>query len=85
MFEKVILRKLAEVILKRVTKRLTKKFALEDVLKYVKEENEADIQLKQVWKIIGKHGKSQEETQKDVAQLKSTVSMLLNEKSKESF
>ncbi len=85
MFEKVILRKLAEVILKRVTKRMTKKFDLDNVLKYVKEPNELDVQMKVQQKTSNKHGKAIEDLEKDNATMKSQIKMLLEWKSKESF
>ena len=45
---------------------------LDKILKYVEEENELDIKLKQVQKTLNKYGKYIEEIEKDIAILKKT-------------
>jgi ferritin len=56
----------------RIATFLLKKFKLDKILKYVEEENELDIKLKQVQKTLNKYGKYIEEIEKDIAILKKT-------------
>jgi hypothetical protein len=57
-------------ILEAVMKAILKKYNLDKVTKYVEEDNELDIQLRQAQKTISKQGKYIEEMEKDIANLK---------------
>ena len=57
-------------VLEAVMKAILKKYNLDKVTKYVEEDNELDIQVKQLQKTIGKYGKYIEELEKDVGRLK---------------
>ncbi|QDP57629.1 MAG: hypothetical protein Unbinned3338contig1000_5 [Prokaryotic dsDNA virus sp.] len=57
-------------VLKVVFKKIETKHKLNKLKKYVEEENELDIQVKQMQKSISKQGKYIEELEKDVAILR---------------
>jgi len=63
-----ILKKAVDVAIKAIAK----KHKLNKLQKYVEEDNELDIQVKQMQKTISKQGKTQEENQKEIAFLKSS-------------
>ena len=67
MIQGLIAKKAIDVILKKVME----KRAIKNMKKYVEEDNELDIQMKQVQKTIAKQGKYIEELEKEVASLKS--------------
>nr|BAR34057.1 hypothetical protein [uncultured Mediterranean phage uvMED] len=66
MLQAIVAKKVIEMILKRVME----KKAIKNMRKYVEEENELDVQIKQANKTIAKQGKYIEELEKDVAILK---------------
>jgi predicted RNase H-like nuclease (RuvC/YqgF family) len=66
MIQGIVVKKIIEVVMKAILK----KYNLDKVTKYVEEDNELDIQIKQLQKTTGKYGKYIEEIEKDVGQLK---------------
>ena len=66
MIQAMIVKKVLEAVMKAILK----KYNLDKVTKYVEEDNELDIQVKQLQKTIGKYGKYIEELEKDVGRLK---------------
>ena len=66
MIQAMIVKKILEAVMKAILK----KYNLDKVTKYVEEDNELDIQVKQMQKTIGKYGKYIEELEKDVGRLK---------------
>ena len=66
MIQGLIIKKVLEAVMKAILK----KYNLDKVTKYVEEDNELDIQIKQLQKTTGKYGKYIEEIEKDVGQLK---------------
>ena len=60
----------AQKLVKIIFKKIETKHKLNKLKKYVEEENELDIQMKQVQKTIAKQGKYIEELEKEVANLK---------------
>ena len=66
MLQGMIAKKVIDVVLKKIME----KHNLNKLQKYVEEDNELDVQMKQAQKTIGKLGKYIEELEKDVANLK---------------
>ena len=66
MIQGLIIKKVLEAVMKAIFK----KYNLDKIDKYVNEDNELDIQLKQAQKTIVKYGKYIEELEKEVASLK---------------
>ena len=66
MIQGLIVKKVIEI----VVKKLLKEFKLDKVKKYVEEENELDIQVKQIQKTMNKFAKNMEEIEKNIAILK---------------
>ncbi len=66
MIQGLIIKKVLEAVMKAILK----KYNLDKVTKYVEEDNELDIQVKQLQKTMGKYGKYIEEIEKDMGQLK---------------
>tara|TARA_Y100001973_G_C4947178_1_gene208486 strand:+ start:153 stop:428 length:276 start_codon:yes stop_codon:yes gene_type:complete len=58
------------ILMNGIIKLLLKKFKLDKILDYVENDNELDIQMKQVQKTASKQGKSMEVMEKDIAILK---------------
>ena len=65
MLQGILVKKVLDLVLKQIFK----KFDLNKINKYVEEDNELDIQMKQAQKTIGKLGKYIEELEKNVAAL----------------
>ena len=63
MLQAIVAKKVIEMILKRVME----KKAIKNMRKYVEEENELDVQMKQLQKTVAKQGKYIEEFEKNVA------------------
>jgi chromosome segregation and condensation protein ScpB len=63
MLQAMVAKKVIEMILKRVME----KRAIKNMRKYVEEENELDVQMKQLQKTVAKQGKYIEELEKNVA------------------
>ena len=63
MLQAMVAKKVVEMILKRVME----KKAIKNMRKYVEEENELDVQIKQLQKTVAKQGKYIEELEKNVA------------------
>jgi predicted RNase H-like nuclease (RuvC/YqgF family) len=66
MIQGMIIKKVLEIVFKKIQE----KHNLKRIQKYVEEDNELDIQMKQAQKTMGKYGKYIEELEKDVGQLK---------------
>jgi predicted metal-dependent peptidase len=66
MIQAMLAKKVIDIILKRVME----KSAIRKMRKYVEEDNELDIQIKQMQKTIAKQGRTIEELEKDSAILK---------------
>ena len=66
MIQGLIIKKVLEIVFKKIHE----KHNLKRIQKYVEEDNELDIQMKQAQKTMGKYGKYIEELEKDVGQLK---------------
>ena len=66
MIQGMIIKKVLEIVFKKIQE----KHNLKKIQKYVEEDNELDIQMKQAQKTMGKYGKYIEEIEKDVGQLK---------------
>ena len=67
MLQGLIAKKTIDIILKQVMK----KREINKLRKYVEEDNELDVQMKQLQKTVAKQGKYIEELEKEVAILKS--------------
>tara|TARA_R100001594_G_scaffold142121_1_gene188768 strand:+ start:4620 stop:4883 length:264 start_codon:yes stop_codon:yes gene_type:complete len=65
MLQGILVKKVLDLVLKQIFK----KFDLNKINKYVEEDNELDIQMKQAIKTISKQGKYIEELEKKVAML----------------
>ena len=65
MIQGMIIKKVIDVVLKKIME----KHKLDKLQKYVEEDNELDIQVKQLQKTISKQGRYIEELEKDVAVL----------------
>ena len=65
MIQGMIIKKVIDVVLKKIME----KHKLDKLQKYVEEDNELDVQVKQLQKTISKQGKYIEELEKDVAVL----------------
>ena len=65
MIQGIIVKKVIDVVLKQIMK----KHKLDKLQKYVEEDNELDVQVKQLQKTISKQGKYIEELEKSVAVL----------------
>ena len=61
---------IAKKVIGIVIKKIMEKSELKKMRKYVEEDNELDIQMKQAQKTIGKQGRYIEEMEKDIANLK---------------
>ena len=61
---------IAKKIIESVFKKIETKHKLKKLKKYVEQENELDVQMKQVFKTLTKFGKTIEENEKDIAILK---------------
>ena len=66
MLQGLILKKVIDVVLKRIME----KHNLKKMQKYVEEDNELDIQMKQARKSLNKYGRTLENVEKDIAQLR---------------
>jgi len=66
MLQAFIMKRIAGAIIKKVME----KRELKKMKKYVEEDNELDIQMKQVRKTLNKHGRTLENAEKDIAQLR---------------
>ena len=66
MIQAFIMKRIAGAIIKKVME----KRELKKMKKYVEEDNELDIQMKQVRKTLNKHGRTLENVEKDIAQLR---------------
>ena len=66
MLQGIIVKKIIDVVLKRIME----KSAIRKMRKYVEEDNELDVQVKQMQKSIIKQGRTIEELEKDNAILK---------------
>ena len=66
MLQAFIMKRIAGAIIKKVME----KRELKKMKKYVEEDNELDIQMKQVRKTLNKHGRTLENVEKDIAQLR---------------
>ena len=66
MIQAFIMKKVAGAIVKKVME----KRQIQKMKKYVEEDNELDIQMKQVQKSLSKYGRTLENIEKDVAQLR---------------
>ena len=66
MLQGLILKKVIDVVLKRIME----KHNLKKMQKYVEEDNELDIQMKQARKSLNKYGRTLENVEKDIAKLK---------------
>jgi len=65
MIQGLIIKKVIDVVLKKIME----KHKLDKLQKYVEEDNELDVQVKQLQKTISKQGKYIEELEKSVAVL----------------
>ena len=65
MIQGILIKKVIDVVLKRIME----KHNLNKLQKYVEEDNELDVQVKQMQKTISKQGRYIEELEKDVAAL----------------
>ena len=65
MIQGMIIKKVIDVVLKKIME----KHKLDNLQKYVEEDNELDVQVKQLQKTISKQGRYIEELEKDVAVL----------------
>lgn len=54
----------SKLVMNGIMKIIAKTFHLDEILDYVKNPNELDIQMKQAFKLIGKQGKTIEELEK---------------------
>ena len=63
MLQGIIIKKVLDIVIKQ----LLKQFKLDKIQKYVEEDNELDVQMKQARKTINKQGKYIEELEKKVA------------------
>ncbi len=72
MIQAMIAKKVIEVVIKKIAT----KHKLNKLQKYVEQDNELDIQMKQVKKNLNKYGKYIEELEKDNAILKVEVEKL---------
>ena len=66
MLQAFIMKRIAGAIIKKVME----KRELKKMKKYVEEDNELDIQMKQVRKTLNKYGRTLENVEKDIAQLR---------------
>ena len=66
MLQAFIMKRIAGAIIKKVME----KRELKKMKKYVEEDNELDIQMEQVRKTLNKHGRTLENVEKDIAQLR---------------
>ena len=66
MLQAFIMKKIAGSIIKKVME----KRELKKMREYVEEENELDIQMKQAQKSLNKYGRTLENVEKDIAQLR---------------
>ena len=57
----------AKKVIEMILKRVMEKRAIKNMRKYVEEENELDVQMKQLQKTVAKQGKYIEELEKNVA------------------
>jgi predicted metal-dependent peptidase len=67
MIQALIIKKVLETVFKKIET----KHKLNKLKKYVEEENELDIQVKQIQKTLNKYGKTIEQIEKNIAILKS--------------
>lgn len=65
MLQGILVKKVLDLVLKQIFKQ----FDLNKINKYVEEDNELDVQVKQMQKTISKQGKYIEELEKKVAML----------------
>ena len=66
MLQNLIVKKIKDIVLKKITVENN----LEKIKQYVEEDNELDIQMKQVLKLLSKYGRILENVEKDIAQLR---------------
>ena len=71
---------LVKKVLDLVLKQLFKKFDFDKINKYVTEDNELDVQMKQAFKLIDKQGKTIESNEKEIAILKKQFNKIKKEK-----
>ena len=66
MLQGLIIKKVIDIVLKKIME----KHNLNKLQKYVEEDNELDVQMKQAQKTISKQGRVLEDIEKDVAKLR---------------
>jgi len=76
MLQGILVKKVLDLVLKQIFKQ----FDLNKINKYVQEDNELDVQMKQAFKLINKQGKTIESNEKEIAILKKEIKKLKKEK-----
>ena len=76
MLQGILVKKVLDLVLKQIFKQ----FDLNKINKYVEEDNELDVQMKQAFKLINKQGKTIESNEKEIAILKKEIKKLKKEK-----
>ena len=76
MLQNILVKKVLDLVLKQIFKQ----FDLNKINKYVEEDNELDVQMKQAYKLIDKQGKTIESNEKEIAILKKEIKKLKKEK-----
>ena len=76
MLQGILVKKVLDLVLKQIFKQ----FDLNKINKYVEEDNELDVQMKQAYKLIDKQGKTIENNEKEIAILKKEIKKLKQEK-----
>ena len=76
MLQGILVKKVLDLVLKQIFKQ----FDLNKINKYVEEDNELDVQMKQAYKLIDKQGKTKESNEKEIAILKKEIKKLKKEK-----
>lgn len=76
MLQGILVKKVLDLVLKQIFKQ----FDLNKINKYVEEDNELDVQMKQAYKLINKQGKTIESNEKEIAILKKEIKKLKKEK-----
>jgi len=76
MLQGILVKKVLDLVLKQIFKQ----FDLNKINKYVEEDNELDVQMKQAYKLIDKQGRTIESNEKEIAILKKEIKKLKKEK-----
>ncbi len=76
MLQGILIKKVLDLVLKQIFKQ----FDLNKINKYVEEDNELDIQMKQLQKTVSKQGKTLESNEKEIAILKKQFNKIKKEK-----